>query len=132
VGSFYPCIYYGFFCEAHLQALYLSAITIVGFGWYPPVCCHLILPSIDARLQLLTFFPTGLTTSGAASIVLNPEYAKPSHRGARTAVFILLGLSAVVPVTHLAITHGLEEVLVDMGLSWLVLSGALYITGALL
>jgi len=100
VGSFYPCIYYGFFWEAHLQALYLAAITIVGLG--------------------------------AASVVLNPEYAKPARRGARTTVFILLGLSAVVPVTHLAITHGLEGMLVDMGLAWLVLSGALYIVGALI
>ena len=37
VGSFVPCIYYGFFCEAHLQAFYLSAITLVGFGRYPLV-----------------------------------------------------------------------------------------------
>ena len=71
-------------------------------------------------------------TSGAACVVLNPEYAKPSHRGARTAVFILLGLFAVVPVTHLAITHGLREMLVDMGFARLVLSGALYIIGALI
>ena len=71
-------------------------------------------------------------TSGAACVVLNPEYAKPSHRGARTTVFILLGLFAVVPVTHLAITHGLNEMLVDLGFARLVLSGALYIIGALI
>lgn len=32
VGSFYPCIYYGFFCETHFQVLYLAMITLAGAG----------------------------------------------------------------------------------------------------
>ncbi|EDR08031.1 uncharacterized protein LACBIDRAFT_184966 [Laccaria bicolor S238N-H82] len=100
VGSFYPSIYYGFFCDLRLKAFYLTSITFVG------VC--------------------------AAYIVLNPEYAKPSHRGARTAVFIGLGLCAVIPVTHLSLTHGFNELISSMGFGWLLASGALYIGGALL
>jgi len=100
VGSFYPSIYYGFFCDFHVQAFYLATITIAGLG--------------------------------AASIVLNPEYAKPTHRGARTAVFISLGLGAVVPTTHLLLTHGFNKLVAEMGVNWLLTSGALYIVGALL
>ncbi|TFK34452.1 hemolysin-III related-domain-containing protein [Crucibulum laeve] len=100
VGSFYPCLYYGFFCHAHFQAFYLISMTLAGLG--------------------------------AAYIVLNPEYGKPSHRGARTAVFIGLGLCAVVPVSHLIATHGASELLAEMGFGWLLASGALYIIGALL
>ena len=69
---------------------------------------------------------------GAAYIVLNPEYAKPTHRGARTAVFIGLGLGAVVPNTHLLLTHGFNKLVAEMGVNWLLTSGALYIGGALL
>jgi adiponectin receptor len=69
---------------------------------------------------------------GAAYVVLNPEYAKPTHRGARTKVFIFLGLSAVVPVSHLFITCGLGELLLKMGFAWLLASGILYIAGALI
>jgi adiponectin receptor len=68
----------------------------------------------------------------AAYIVLNPEYAKPTHRGARTMVFIGLGLGAVVPVTHLFLTHGFNKLVAEMGVNWLLTSGALYIGGALL
>jgi adiponectin receptor len=68
----------------------------------------------------------------AAYVVLNPEYSKPSHRGARTAVFIALGLSAVFPVSHLTYLHDLNKLFTVMGLQWLVASGALYIGGALL
>ncbi|THV04688.1 HlyIII-domain-containing protein [Dendrothele bispora CBS 962.96] len=100
VGSFYPCLYYGFYCEPHLQILYILAISIVG--------------------------------AVAAYIVLNPEYAKPTHRGARTAVFIVLGLCAAVPVTHWALVHGMHKLVTEMGLQWLALSGSLYIFGALL
>ncbi|KAF9078853.1 hemolysin-III related-domain-containing protein [Rhodocollybia butyracea] len=99
VGSFYPCVYYGFFCEPHLQVLYITSITLVG--------------------------------TGAAYIVLNPEYAKPTHRGARTTVFIALGLCAIVPVSHWVTVHGLQTMLA-MGLHWLGLSGGFYIVGALL
>jgi adiponectin receptor len=72
------------------------------------------------------------TYSGAAYIVLNPEYAKPTHRGARTKVFIALGLSAVVPVVHWALAQGVTKMFTDMGFKWLFISGCLYIVGALI
>ena len=69
---------------------------------------------------------------GATYTVLNPEYAKPTHRGARTGVFIALGLCAVVPVTQLATRHGTMKVFSEMGFGWLLTSGTLYIVGALI
>ncbi|OCH86811.1 HlyIII-domain-containing protein [Obba rivulosa] len=100
VGSFFPCIYYGFYCDPHLQTLYLLLILNAG--------------------------------AGAAYIVLDPEYRKPTHRGARTKVFIALGLSAVIPVSHALISHGYRKLLHEMGFGWLLLSAFLYISGALL
>jgi len=100
VGSFFPCVYYEFYCDTRLQAAYLSTIVLVGLG--------------------------------AAYIVLDPEYSKPTHRGARTKVFIALGLSAVFPVAHGFFVHGLQKLWTEMGFGWLVASGALYISGALL
>ncbi|TDL22709.1 HlyIII-domain-containing protein [Rickenella mellea] len=100
VGSFYPAIYYGFFCDTTLQIIYLSLITVAG--------------------------------AGASFIVLSPEYSKPTHRGARTKVFIALGLSALLPNTHALLIHGYQELTHEMGFKWLLGSGALYILGALL
>ncbi|KIY47413.1 HlyIII-domain-containing protein [Fistulina hepatica ATCC 64428] len=100
VGSFYPSLYYGFFCNVPMQFFYISGITLAGLG--------------------------------AAYVVLNPEYRKPAHRGARTAVFIGLGLFALFPISHWAIIHGGVTLLVDMGYMWLVLSGLCYIVGALI
>jgi len=100
VGSFFPAIYYGFYCERYYKISYLALICSAGLG--------------------------------AAYIVLNPEYGKPTHRGARTAVFIALGLSAVVPVSHLMLTHGVRKLCYEMGFHWLLTSAVLYISGALL
>ncbi|CDO70488.1 hypothetical protein BN946_scf184569.g31 [Trametes cinnabarina] len=100
VGSFFPPMYYGFFCEPHYQAIYLTCITAAGLV--------------------------------SAYIVINPEYRKPTHRGARTKVFIFLGLSGVLPIIHGLITHGFYTLCYEMGFGWLVVCGALYISGALL
>lgn len=32
VGSFFPAIYYGFFCDTHLKAMYLTGISLAGLG----------------------------------------------------------------------------------------------------
>lgn len=100
VGSFFPCIYYGFYCTPYVQVMYLSAICLAG---------------------------------GAASyIVLSPEYSRPTHRGARTAVFIGLGLSGVFPMIHGFHTYGIRTLVLEMGFLWVLISGALYILGALI
>ncbi|EIN08395.1 HlyIII-domain-containing protein [Punctularia strigosozonata HHB-11173 SS5] len=102
VGSFWPAMYYAFFCAPHLRTFYLTVITACGLG--------------------------------AAFFVLNPEYGKPTHRGARTkaSVFIGLGLSGVVPSAHALAIHGAHDLWHNLGFSYLIASGALYIFGALL
>ena len=68
----------------------------------------------------------------AAYIVLNPEYSKPTHRFARTKVFIALGLCSILPVSNLVLFHGIYTVLREMGCLWLLAAGVMYITGAVL
>ena len=121
VGSFFPCVYYGFYCDTHFQIIYLSIIAALGVGG-----------SWDHAAPFLAFRINEAFGVGAAYIVLNPEYRKPSHRGARTKVFIALGSSGVIPVLHGLVSHGFTKLCVEMGFAWLVASGALYIAGALL
>ena len=82
--------------------------------------------------MLICWLLTHPHCTGAGYIVLNPEYRKPTHRGARTKVFILLGLCGVGPTLHGLVTHGFYTLCVEMGFAWLLLSAACYITGALL
>jgi len=99
VGSFFPSVYYGFYCFPELQMMYLSTITIAGLG--------------------------------ATYVVLTPIYNTAEFRWARTTVFLSLGLTGVVPVMHALHIHGMA-IFEEMGLAWLLLSGTMYITGAVL
>lgn len=74
----------------------------------------------------------GSHVTGASYIVLNPEYQKPTHRGARTKVFCALGLAGVVPVVHGLLAHGFDKLCYEMGFAWLLTSALLYLNGALL
>ncbi|EJU05643.1 Hly-III related protein [Dacryopinax primogenitus] len=100
VGSYYPTVYYGFYCDPWPQVGYTIAITIAGgFAMY---------------------------------VVLAPRYASPSYRWARTTVFLVLGLCAVIPVTHALSASGYYRIKYEMGLDWLLASGAMYVIGALI
>ncbi|KAJ7204646.1 hemolysin-III related-domain-containing protein [Mycena pura] len=112
------------------HALDYSGIVVLTVGSFYPALhfgffCH---PDVQ-KIYIITMSCIGL---GAAYIVLSPEYSKPTHRGARTGVFIALGLLGVGPITHCFLTEGYQRVFLDLGFGWSVLSGALYISGALL
>jgi adiponectin receptor len=69
---------------------------------------------------------------GASYIVLSPTYSRPSHRGARTVVFVALGLLAVLPVSHAIYAFGFHKLYHELGFMWLITSGGLYLSGALI
>jgi adiponectin receptor len=71
-------------------------------------------------------------TPVAAYVVLNPVYGTPAYRWARTTVFFLLGICALVPVTHAYLIYGLERMQNEMGINWIALTGTLYVSGALI
>ncbi|KAF0520764.1 putative hemolysin-III channel protein Izh2 [Gigaspora margarita] len=98
-GSFYPVIYYGFFCNEYLKIFYLSFITI---------------------LAIATTF-----------LAVSPKFRHPQFRWFRTSLFLSMGLSAVIPLTHAVILYGIELCFFVISLKWLLLTGILYIIGAL-
>jgi predicted membrane channel-forming protein YqfA (hemolysin III family) len=94
-------------------------------------CCSSLCPVL-VRGQVSTMFDVIIFFIAAAYIVLNPEYTKPTHRHARARVFLALGLSGILPVSHLLLFHGPYTLLREMGFIWLLAAGVMYTTGALL
>jgi predicted membrane channel-forming protein YqfA (hemolysin III family) len=98
------------------------------------VTCHLLLwpASVRDRDQVsITPIAIVIHTPPAASgyILLDPEYAKPIHRIARTSVFVGLALSAVIPLSHLFLYHGIYTFTLELGFHWLLAACIMYITG---
>lgn len=77
-----------------------SFLPALHYGFY----CH-------PEYQLL--YSVGIVAMGAFAmyVVITPRYATPAYRPWRTSVFVVLGLSAVVPVAH---------VIQYYGVSWLI------------
>lgn len=60
------------------------------------------------------------------------HFRTPAWRPYRALMFVGLGLSGVVPILHALMFYGYRELDERMGLSWVILQGALYIFGAFL
>ncbi|WVQ78671.1 hypothetical protein IAT38_000758 [Cryptococcus sp. DSM 104549] len=142
------------------MSVYLvCAVSCLGLSsWFHTVSCHskdvcdaahrgdyigiviLIVGSIapgmyyafHGNFPLQIFYTTAIIGAGITSayIVLSPHHR--AHRWHRTLTFIGLGLSAVVPVTHILLTQGLAHARQRMSLDLILAGGASYIVGALL
>ena len=90
------------------------------------------LPSVTADDLLLgvTLLSPVLVVIATAIVVLFPQFRTPAWRPFRAFMFVAMGLSAVVPVFHGIRVFGVEQLNQQMGLSWLVTQGFLYILGA--
>nr|CDI52599.1 related to Adiponectin receptor 1 [Melanopsichium pennsylvanicum 4] len=98
-----------------------SFLPALHYGFY----CH-------PHYQLAYSLAISSLGTLAMYVVLAPTYATPAYRPYRTAVFLVLGLSAVVPVAHVVNLYGYRTITETMGLRFLILSGALYVIGACL
>ncbi|TIA30256.1 HlyIII-domain-containing protein [Aureobasidium pullulans] len=67
---------------------------------------------------------------GCATVSILPSFRTPKWRPFRAGMFVAMGLSAVIPVLHGISLFGVEQLQRQMGLSWLVLQGVLYVSGA--
>jgi len=112
----------GMFDYAGIVALIVGSFYAnVYYGFYCSPVSQIIY------LSIIT-----IAGSAAAYVVLSPTYATPAYRWHRTLIFIALGLCALFPVTHAFFASGIEKMRSEMGLTWLVVGGALYISGALI
>ncbi|KAK8192761.1 hypothetical protein M8818_007933 [Zalaria obscura] len=67
---------------------------------------------------------------GCAIVTVLPRFRTPQWRPFRAGMFVAMGLSAVVPVLHGLKLYGVAQLERQIGLSWLLTQGALYIVGA--
>lgn len=63
-------------------------------------------------------------------VVLLPQFRMPAWRPFRAGMFVAMGLSAIFPVLHGIEMFGAAQMERQIGLSWLVTQGLLYILGA--
>ncbi|CAK9438422.1 uncharacterized protein LODBEIA_P26460 [Lodderomyces beijingensis] len=98
-----------------------SLISIILFAYY------------DFPLQKWVFIALTLVFGTTCTVfTLHPEFSKNYYRPFRSAMFILFGLSGVLPVANAIRMFGFETTKARCGMVWLILEGVFYILGAVL
>ncbi|KAK7604851.1 hypothetical protein V9T40_006037 [Parthenolecanium corni] len=99
----------------------VSFVPWLYFGFY----CHLYSKIVYTTIVLLL---------GLTSIIVSlwERFSHPQLRPLRTSVFIVFGLSGVVPAIHYVFVEGWFNKIALASLGWLSLMGSLYIIGALI
>ena len=80
---------------------------------------------LEAKVPKISTFGLGCTI-----VSVTPKFRTPFWRPFRASIFSAMGLSGVFPVLHGLKMYGIEQLNKQIGLSWLVLQGVLYILGA--
>ncbi|KAF2871853.1 hemolysin-III related-domain-containing protein [Massariosphaeria phaeospora] len=108
---------------------YLGIVFLI-WGSFIPVMYY----GFQAEPQLMHTYWTMITTLAAGTSVaaVHPKFRTPALRPFRALMFVLMGLSGVVPVVHGVKLYGLEQMQKTIALNWVVSQGALYILGAVI
>ncbi|ODO04996.1 hypothetical protein I350_05608 [Cryptococcus amylolentus CBS 6273] len=114
-------------CEAAHRGDYMGIVILI-VGSITPGMYYGFYDSVVLQAVYMTAIVGAGITS--AYIVLSPHHR--AHRWHRTLTFIGLGLSAVVPISHILIAHGFKYARQTMCLDMILAGGACYIVGALL
>ncbi|KAK4100923.1 HlyIII-domain-containing protein [Parathielavia hyrcaniae] len=138
-GSAFACL--GMSAVYHLLCNHSEAVARWGNKLDYTGIVFLIVGSYVPALWYGFFCDAGLLTAYLGAIVLLglgcvvvswfEHFRTPAWRPYRALMYVALGLSGVVPILHALTSRGYRELDERMGLSWVILQGALYIFGAL-
>jgi len=105
-----------------------SGIVLLIVGSYVPALYY----GLFCDSALMTFYLGAIFSLGFACGIVSwvERFRTPDWRAYRTAIFVGLGVSGVVPICHVLSKYGYQQLDAQMGLSWVLLQGFLYIAGA--
>ncbi|KAF1920771.1 hemolysin-III related-domain-containing protein [Ampelomyces quisqualis] len=105
-----------------------AGIVFLIWGSFVPVLYY----AFQSEPRLTSVYWTMITTLAACTAVvsMHGKFRTPALRPFRALMFVLMGLSAVVPMFHGVKVYDLAHMRQAASLDWVVAQGALYIVGA--
>ncbi|KAK0328465.1 hypothetical protein LTR57_005006 [Friedmanniomyces endolithicus] len=104
---------------------YMGIIFLIWGSFIPS-----LYYGFDAELRKHYWSMITTIAAGTLAVVMLPKFRSPEWRPFRAFMFAAMGLSAVIPVVHGLQLYGSAQLEKQMGLSWVVTQGVLYILGA--
>ncbi|MCJ1396880.1 hypothetical protein MMC11_000070 [Xylographa trunciseda] len=109
------------------QLDYVGIVALITGSFIPSVYYGFYC---DPYLQAAYWAMISILAMGCTIVSLSSKFRTPKWRPFRAGMFVALGLSAIFPVLHGLGLYGFRQMESQIGLSWLVLQGVLYIVGA--
>ena len=109
------------------QLDYLGIVILI-WGSFIPSLYYGFRSDPELRKRYWGMITSIAVCTGTATLM--PLFRTPKWRPVRAAMFVGMGLSAVVPVFHGLELYGYEYMRRAIGFNWLVTQGVLYILGA--
>jgi adiponectin receptor len=132
VGSFFPMLHYGYYCNPHLQLFYsLSILSLGGLATYTVVAPKFTTPAYRP-IRTTVFLALGL------SAIVPVAHICALYGVSLSLLFLIaveqseLRSTILTPLFLPLLLPQYQAVSTTMGLSWLVTGGALYVIGACL
>lgn len=125
-GSTIPSVYYGFYCDPHLQKLYWSLES----DPYLRMRQHSVLDSAKIDTWSDRLIQVTILAAACLYTTVNPSFRQPKFRPYRAAMYTALGLSALIFVTHGLAIHGWDIQNRRMSLNWMGLMATSNLIGA--
>lgn len=98
-----------------------SYLPTVHYGFHQ---CH---PSLGRGYSIMML----LLGAACTAVTLMSRFRTPAYRPFRAGMFVLLGVSGVIPVVHgMQLYGGFMALDARIGLRWVLTEGAMYILGA--
>lgn len=96
-----------------------SMISLLFYGFYDSFKTFLFFGSITTLLGII-----------CTVISLDDKFRAREWRAKRATMFVIFGLSAVLPLFYGLAAYGYKETCAKIGFNWVLLEGVFYITGA--
>ena len=125
-GSTIPSVYYGLYCDPHLQKLYWSLFNDL----YLHMRQRSVLDSAEIDTWSDRLVQVTILAAACLYTTVNPSFCQPKFRPYRAAMYTALGLSALICVTHGLAIHGWEIQNRRMSLNWMGLMATSNLIGA--
>jgi len=131
----FSCTFHTVYCHSECVGKIFSKLDYVGIamlimGSFVPWLYYGFYCQYTPKVIYLSV--VSILGSLAIMVSLWDRFAEPQYRSIRAGVFICFGLSGAIPAVHYAVQEGWMNAVSYASLGWLLLTGALYILGALL
>ncbi|KAI8846524.1 hemolysin-III related-domain-containing protein [Chytridium lagenaria] len=113
--------------KAWNKADYMGIVVLIVGSFVPSIYYGFYCTPHLQHLYTISITLFGTVT---ALVTMSKRFSTPQYRYLRTLLFVVLGVSAVVPLGHMCLVFGVEWARRGMSLVCLVVMGIMYVVGA--